>query len=42
MHVYEGVNHAFNNDTNPARYDEAAAKVAWDRTVDFLKRELTA
>jgi carboxymethylenebutenolidase len=36
-HVYAGVEHGFNNDTTP-RYDEAAARLAWQRTVDFLKR----
>ncbi len=40
LYVYEGVNHAFNNDTNAARYDEAAAELAWSRTVEFLKRHL--
>lgn len=40
MHMYDGVNHAFNNDTNAARYDEKAAKLAWQRTVDFLKANL--
>jgi carboxymethylenebutenolidase len=39
-HVYDGVNHAFNNDTSAARYDEAAAALAWERTVAFLKAEL--
>jgi carboxymethylenebutenolidase len=38
--IYEGANHAFNNDTNAARYDEAAAELAWGRTVEFLKRYL--
>ena len=38
--IYEGANHAFNNDTNAARYDKAAADLAWSRTVDFLKRYL--
>jgi carboxymethylenebutenolidase len=38
-YVYEGVNHAFNNDTTP-RYDEAAAKLAWQRTLDFLNKYL--
>ena len=38
IHVYEGVNHAFNNDTNQARYDKKAAELAWQRTVAFLKR----
>jgi carboxymethylenebutenolidase len=40
IHVYEGVQHAFNNDTSAARYDEAAARLAWQRTIAFLKREL--
>ena len=40
IHVYEGVNHAFNNDTSAARYDKAAADLAWQRTVDFLKSAL--
>jgi carboxymethylenebutenolidase len=40
MHVYEGVNHAFNNDTNAARYDAAAAQLAWGRTVEFLHKHL--
>ena len=42
LHIYEGVNHAFNNDTNAARYDEAAARLAWQRTVAFLDRNLKA
>jgi carboxymethylenebutenolidase len=37
--VYAGAEHGFNNDTTP-RYDEAAAKLAWQRTVDFFKRHL--
>jgi len=41
LYVYEGANHAFHNDTAPTRYNEAAAKLAWGRTVDFFKRELT-
>lgn len=40
IHVYEGVNHAFNNDTSQARYDKEAADLAWRRTVDFLKQKL--
>lgn len=36
--VYDGVNHAFNNDTSAARYDKKAADLAWDRTVEFLKK----
>jgi len=41
MHLYEGVDHAFNNDTNAARYDAAAAELAWSRTVEFLRKNLT-
>ena len=35
MHMYEGTNHGFHNDTTP-RYDEAAAKLAWQRTLGFF------
>jgi carboxymethylenebutenolidase len=38
VHMYEGVNHAFNNDTNAARYNKQAADLAWTRTVEFLKK----
>jgi carboxymethylenebutenolidase len=38
-HIYPGVNHGFHNDSTP-RYDEAAAKLAWDRTVAWFKRHL--
>lgn len=40
IHVYDGANHAFNNDTSAARYDKAAADLAWQRTVDFLRTNL--
>jgi carboxymethylenebutenolidase len=40
LFVYEGANHAFNNDTNEARYDKVAADLAWGRTVEFLQRYL--
>ncbi|HEX7128244.1 MAG TPA: dienelactone hydrolase family protein [Thermodesulfobacteriota bacterium] len=40
LYMYEGVNHAFHNDTAGARYDAQAAKLAWQRTVDFLKQKL--
>lgn len=40
LHMYEGVNHAFHNDTAQARYSEPAARLAWERTVAFLKKEL--
>ena len=38
-YIYEGVNHGFHNDTTP-RYDEAAAELAWKRTVDFFNAHL--
>lgn len=38
--IYEGVNHAFNNDTSPTRYNQAAAKLAWQRTIDLFKAKL--
>ncbi len=37
--IYPGVNHGFHNDTTP-RYDKAAAELAWQRTIDFFKRNL--
>ncbi len=37
-YLYENVNHAFHNDTSPTRYNEAAAKLAWQRTLDFFKK----
>jgi carboxymethylenebutenolidase len=41
LFIYEGVNHAFNNDTSPTRYNEAAAKLAWGRTIDLFKSKLS-
>lgn len=38
-YVYPGANHGFHNDTTP-RYDEAAAKLAWGRTIDFFNEHL--
>jgi len=38
-HIYKGANHGFHNDTTP-RYDEAAAKEAWQRTLDWLNKYL--
>ena len=38
-HIYEGTNHGFHNDTTP-RYDEEAAKLAWQRTLDFFNEHL--
>jgi len=40
MFVYDGVNHAFNNETSEARYDEEAATLAWSRTIAFLREAL--
>jgi carboxymethylenebutenolidase len=40
LHMYQGANHAFHNDTSQARYDPAAAKLAWERTVAFFKQQL--
>jgi carboxymethylenebutenolidase len=42
LHLYEGANHAFNNDTNTARYNKEAADLAWGRTVAFLKKVTSA
>ena len=39
MHMYAGAQHGFNNDTTP-RYDEAAAKLAWQRTTEFFNTNL--
>jgi len=38
-YIYEGANHGFHNDTTP-RYDEAAAKLAWQRTLEFFNKYL--
>ena len=38
-YVYDGANHGFHNDTTP-RYDEAAAKLSWQRTLDFFDKYL--
>ena len=40
IHMYEGVNHAFNNDTGP-RYHKEAAELAWRRTIAFFKKYLS-
>jgi len=42
IHVYDGAQHAFNNDTSAARYDKAAADLAWQRTIAFLKEKLAS
>jgi carboxymethylenebutenolidase len=41
MYMYADTNHGFHNDTTP-RYDEAAAKLAWSRTIAFLNEHLRA
>ncbi len=40
MYLYEGAQHAFNNDTNTARYNKEAAELAWQRTIAFLREKL--
>jgi carboxymethylenebutenolidase len=39
LYMYEGKQHGFHNDTTP-RYDEAAAKLAWSRTLEFFNKHL--
>lgn len=39
MHMYEGANHGFHNDTTP-RYDEKNAKLSWQRTIDFFNQNV--
>ncbi len=40
-YMYEGANHAFNNNTNAARYNKEAADLAWGRTISFFKKYLS-
>lgn len=40
LYVYEGAQHAFHNDTAPTRYNEAAAKLAWERTLKLFSEKL--
>ncbi|MFW2368095.1 MAG: dienelactone hydrolase family protein, partial [Desulforhopalus sp.] len=40
MHTYEGTRHGFHNNSTP-RYNEAQAKIAWERTVVFFKEHLS-
>jgi carboxymethylenebutenolidase len=42
LHQYPGTQHAFNNDTGAARYNKAAADLAWQRTIAFFKETLGA
>lgn len=39
MHMYENTNHGFHNNSTP-RYDEAAARLAWERTIAFFEKHL--
>ncbi len=40
LYIYEGAQHAFHNDTAPTRYNEAAARLAWQRTIEFFGKHL--
>jgi carboxymethylenebutenolidase len=40
LYMYEGAQHAFNNDMAPTRYNKDAAQLAWQRTIAFLKEKL--
>lgn len=40
LFIYDGVNHAFNNDTSPTRYNETAARLAWQRSMTLFKDKL--
>ena len=40
LYLYEGAEHAFNNDSNPSRYNKEAAELAWKRTIAFFKEKL--
>ena len=40
VYVYDGAQHAFNNDTSAARYNKEAADLAWGRTIAFFKEKL--
>ena len=40
IYIYEGANHAFNNDTDAGRYNKEAAQLAWKRTISFLTEKL--
>ena len=41
LYLYEGAQHAFHNDTAPTRYNEVAAKLAWERTLTFFQKNLS-
>jgi len=40
VYIYDGAQHAFNNDTSAARYNKQAADLAWGRTIAFFKEKL--
>jgi carboxymethylenebutenolidase len=40
LYMYDGAQHGFHNDTAPTRYNEAAAKLAWQRTLEFFSKHL--
>jgi carboxymethylenebutenolidase len=40
LYMYEGAQHAFNNDSTAARYNKEAAQLAWQRTIAFFKEKL--
>lgn len=40
LFIYEGAQHAFNNDSSPARYQKEPADLAWSRTINFFKKYL--
>lgn len=40
LYIYEGAQHAFNNDSNPGRYNKESADLAWKRTIGFFKEKL--
>lgn len=40
IHMYDGVNHAFHNDTSAERYNKPAADLAWSRSIEFFKKNL--
>ena len=42
FYMYDGAQHAFNNDDNPGRYNKEAAELAWKRTIEFFNEKLKA
>ena len=40
IHVYEGADHAFFNDTRPEVHDPEASQLTWSRTIELLRSEL--